>query len=284
MDRFPALFVSHGSPMIAITPNPAHHFLRDLGPRLGRPRAILIATAHWATATPVLGTAARPETIHDFGGFPPALYALRYPAPGAPEVAREAGTRLRAAGLAVAEDAARGLDHGSWIPALLMYPDADIPIAQISIQPEADPAHHYQIGAALRPLREEGVLILGSGSFTHNLRAAFGLMRGVGRRRRNFRLPRPSSPGSARKWRRATFPPCSPIANRRRTGRKTTRRMSIFCRFSPPSAPRHRGRSANAGITAPIMVSRWMRMRSPEGAGAAMAPGYQSRPESRSLR
>ncbi len=180
MDRFPALFVSHGSPMIAITPNPAHHFLRDLGPRLGRPRAILIATAHWATATPGLGTAARPETIHDFGGFPPALYALRYPAPGAPEVARRAGTLLRAAGLAVAEDAARGLDHGSWIPALLMYPDADIPIAQISIQPEADPAHHYRIGEALRPLRDEGVLILGSGSFTHNLRAAFGLMRGGG--------------------------------------------------------------------------------------------------------
>ncbi len=180
MDRFPALFVSHGSPMIAITPNPAHHFLRALGPRLGRPRAILVATAHWATGTAKLGTAENPETIHDFGGFPPALYALHYPAPGAPEIARQAGAMLRAAGIAATEDPARGLDHGSWIPALLMYPSADIPIAQISIQPAADPAHHYRIGEALRPLRDEGVLILGSGSFTHNLRAAFGLMRGGG--------------------------------------------------------------------------------------------------------
>ena len=180
MDRFPALFVSHGSPMVAITPNPAHHFLRELGPRLGRPRAILIATAHWATVEPHVGTAVAPETIHDFGGFPEALYALRYPAPGAPEIAARAGALLRAAGIAAGEEPARGLDHGSWIPALLMYPKADIPIAQISIQPAADPAHHHRIGEALRPLREEGVLILGSGSFTHNLRAAFGLMRGGG--------------------------------------------------------------------------------------------------------
>jgi 4,5-DOPA dioxygenase extradiol len=180
MDRFPALFVSHGSPMIAITPNPAHHFLRELGPRLGRPRAILVVTAHWTAPRVMVGTAAKPETIHDFGGFPPALYALRYPAPGAPEIARAAAARLRAAGFAVAEDAERGLDHGSWIPALLMYPKADIPIAQISVLPAADPAHHYRLGEALRPLREEGVLILGSGSFTHNLRAAFGLMRGGG--------------------------------------------------------------------------------------------------------
>ncbi len=180
MDRFPALFVSHGSPMIAITPNPAHHFLRELGPRLGRPRAILVVTAHWTAPRVMVGTAAEPETIHDFGGFPPALYALRYPAPGAPEIARAAAARLRAAGFAVAEDAERGLDHGSWIPALLMYPKADIPIAQISVLPAADPAHHYRLGEALRPLREEGVLILGSGSFTHNLRAAFGLMRGGG--------------------------------------------------------------------------------------------------------
>jgi 4,5-DOPA dioxygenase extradiol len=173
----PALFVSHGSPMIAIEPTPAHHFLRGLGERLPRPRAILVATAHWTTAEPTVGTAARPETIHDFGGFPEALYQLRYPAPGAPEVAERAAALIEAAGMRVGRDPERGLDHGTWIPLLLMYPKADIPVAQIAVQPHRDPAHHARLGAALRPLRDEGVLIIGSGTFTHNLRAAFTLMR-----------------------------------------------------------------------------------------------------------
>jgi len=180
MTNLPALFVSHGAPLLAIEDTPAHRFLAGLAPRLGRPRAILVATAHWCTEAPLLGSAAKPETIHDFNGFPPALYALRYPAPGAPAIAAAAVAALAREGIMAGEDAARGLDHGSWVPLMLMYPEADIPVAQITIQPARDPAHHYRIGVALRGLREQGVLILGSGSFTHNLPAAFRAMRQPG--------------------------------------------------------------------------------------------------------
>lgn len=174
---FPALFVSHGAPLLAIRDVPARRFLVALGERLGRPRAILVASAHWCTAEPMLGTSAVPNTVHDFGGFPDELYALSYPAPGAPEIARQAARLLDEAGLATSEDPRRGLDHGAWIPLMLMYPAADVPVAPLSIQAERDPAHHWRIGRALRPLREEGVLIVGSGTFTHNLAAAFRVMR-----------------------------------------------------------------------------------------------------------
>ena len=180
MDRFPAVFISHGAPLIAIRDAPARRFLSALGQQLGKPKAILLATAHWCTADPMLGTATAPETVHDFGGFPDELYRLRYPAPGAPEMAAKAAGLLRNAGFGAGEDAKRGLDHGTWIPLLLMYPDASVPVAQLSVQPEQDPAHHYRIGQALRPLRGDGVLIIGSGTFTHNLSAAFRAMRQAG--------------------------------------------------------------------------------------------------------
>ncbi|MBC7908339.1 MAG: dioxygenase [Rhodospirillaceae bacterium] len=163
----PALYVSHGSPMIMIEPSPARDFLVGLGPSLPRPSAILMVSAHWTTTAPVVSTATQPETIHDFGGFPPALYQLQYPAPGAPALAE------RVTALIGAATERRGLDHGAWVPLLLGWPDADIPVTQLSVQPRLDPAHHYRLGQALAPLRDEGVLILASGALTHNLRAYF---------------------------------------------------------------------------------------------------------------
>lgn len=170
MSRLPTVYISHGSPMMAIEPQPARTFLEGFGNALPRPEAILIASAHWLTPSPAVGGAEVLETIHDFGGFPAPLYEMTYPAAGAPEVAARAAALLEDAGIAPAIDGTRGLDHGAWVPLMLMYPDADIPIAQVSIQMHLGPAHHAAIGAALAPLRDEGVLIVGSGNLTHNLR------------------------------------------------------------------------------------------------------------------
>ena len=165
----PSLFLSHGSPMVAVTSDPAHDFLAGLGTRLGRPRAILVASAHWETASPVVGAGTRHRTIHDFRGFPPALYELRYDAPGDPGLAGQVVELLGAAGLRAGTDTVRGLDHGAWVPLLLAYPGADVPVVEVSVQPQLGPAHHFQVGRALAPLRAEGVLVIGSGAFTHDL-------------------------------------------------------------------------------------------------------------------
>jgi 4,5-DOPA dioxygenase extradiol len=165
----PSLFLSHGSPMLPLTEAPARHFLEGLAARLEQPRAILVASAHWETARPAVNAVAVNETIHDFRGFPRPLYALRYPAPGSPELAARVAALLGAAGLPADVDPARGLDHGAWVPLLLMYPEAEIPVLQLSLQPDLGPAHHLRLGQALAPLREEGVLVIGSGSFTHDL-------------------------------------------------------------------------------------------------------------------
>jgi 4,5-DOPA dioxygenase extradiol len=171
MSRLPSLFLSHGAPTLPIDPSlPSGSFV-TLGASLPRPRAILMLSAHWETPAPVASTTATPETIHDFSGFPRALYEIRYPAPGAPDVARQAVALLGEQNIA-ATTAERGLDHGTWVPMLLMFPEADVPVAQLSIQPDRGPAHHYRVGRALRPLADEGVMIVGSGQITHNLRAA----------------------------------------------------------------------------------------------------------------
>ncbi|MGE5476097.1 MAG: DODA-type extradiol aromatic ring-opening family dioxygenase [Bacteroidales bacterium] len=167
MPSMPALFVSHGSPMVLVQPSPARDFLCGLGAALPRPRAILVVSAHWTSASPRVSASARPRTIHDFHGFPPQLYDLRYDAPGAPELA---ATVARLSGAELVE---YGLDHGAWVPLLLGWPDEDIPVTQLSVQAAQDPAHHFALGRALAPLRDDGVLILASGAATHNLRAYF---------------------------------------------------------------------------------------------------------------
>jgi 4,5-DOPA dioxygenase extradiol len=165
----PSLFISHGAPTVLIDKSPAHHFLKGLGEALPRPAAVVVASAHWEAAEARVTAAAWPETIHDFGGFSPALHRHRYPAPGAPALAAEIVATLAAAGIGSALDPERGLDHGAWVPLSLMYPAADVPVLQVAIDPDAGPAWHARLGAALRPLRERDVLILASGSLTHNL-------------------------------------------------------------------------------------------------------------------
>lgn len=174
----PSVFISHGSPMHALQAGDAGTAWAALGKRLGKPRAIVIASAHWETNLPMVTGSARPETIHDFSGFPEPLYRIRYTAPGAPEVAQRAQALLRDAGLTAAIDGCRGLDHGAWAPLLYMYPDADVPVVQLSVQPGLGTRHHLRLGRSLRPLEEENVLVIGSGHMTHNLR---DWSRGVGR-------------------------------------------------------------------------------------------------------
>lgn len=173
--NMPTLFISHGSPMLAIEDSTAHRFLLGLGKALPRPRAIIIISAHWeSTGRQVVSLASHPETIHDFGGFPEALFDIQYAAQGAPDVATHAAELLEQAGFAVGRSATRGLDHGAWVPLHLMYPDADIPVAQISLRRGASPAENEHMGKALRKLRDDGVLIIGSGALTHNLYAFHG--------------------------------------------------------------------------------------------------------------
>ncbi len=165
----PTLFLSHGAPELAIIESPAHDFLKGLASTFAKPKAILVISAHWETAEPAVNAVDVNATIHDFSGFPEVLYTLCYPAPGSPALAGKTVELLRQAGFPARIDTRRGLDHGAWVPLILAYPEADIPVVQLSVQSGLGPAHHLALGRALRPLREEGVLIVGSGSFTHNL-------------------------------------------------------------------------------------------------------------------
>jgi 4,5-DOPA dioxygenase extradiol len=169
MPRLPSLFVSHGAPTFALEPGIAGPQLTALARSLPRPDAVLVVSPHWMTPAPRVSTVAQPATIHDFGGFDPALYLLQYPAPGHPALAQRAVQHLRNAGWPAQADEQRGLDHGAWVPMRYLFPDADVPVFQVSLPSRLDAGQAWDLGRALAPLAEEGVLIVGSGSVTHNL-------------------------------------------------------------------------------------------------------------------
>ncbi|MBO6636779.1 MAG: dioxygenase [Roseitalea sp.] len=177
MEPMPTIFVSHGGPNVVTDPSEARDYLRGLSDRLPRPEAIVIASAHFETDGPTVVRDPNPGMIYDFGGFAPELYEMVYPAPGHPALASRVHGLVDAAGLAPRYADERGYDHGAWTVLKLAWPDADIPVVLVSIDPKRDAAYHHALGAALAPLRDEGVLLMGSGHITHNLRALFGVMR-----------------------------------------------------------------------------------------------------------
>ena len=165
----PSLFISHGAPTWAIEPGLAGAQVRALGQALDKPRAVVVVSPHWMTRGVEITAAQQPETVHDFGGFPRALYDLQYPAPGAPELATQIQQQLALQGIAARLDAQRGLDHGAWVPLMHLFPEADVPVLQVSLPFDSDETKAYALGKALAPLANDGVLIIGSGSLTHNL-------------------------------------------------------------------------------------------------------------------
>jgi 4,5-DOPA dioxygenase extradiol len=166
----PAIFLGHGSPMNAIEDNEFRRSWAELGRRIPRPEAILCISAHWETRGVWLTAAEAPSTVHDFYGFPAELFAVRYPAPGGPWLAGRVASMLPGAGASL--DSERGLDHGCWSVLVAMYPEADIPVVQLSLDTRQPPALHYELAKQLLPLREAGVLVVGSGNIVHNLRLA----------------------------------------------------------------------------------------------------------------
>ncbi|MBP7353166.1 MAG: dioxygenase [Comamonas sp.] len=172
--RLPALFVSHGSPMFAVEPGDTGPALQRWGRALRAAypqlRCVVVMSPHWMSRGLEVMAALQPETWHDFGGFPRVLYSLQYPAPGAPLLAQQVAQLLQAAGQQPVLNPERPMDHGAWVPLMHLFPQADVPVVQLSLPADADAAAVYALGQALRPLRDAGVLLVGSGSMTHNLR------------------------------------------------------------------------------------------------------------------
>ncbi len=166
-ERMPVLFLGHGNPMNAIEENEFVDGFRKTGQEIPRPNAILVVSAHWETRGTLVTAMEKPPTIHDFGGFPKALFDVQYPAPGSPELARE--TQRIVKNTEVGLDEHWGLDHGAWSVVKHLYPDADVPVIQMSLDYYQTPQFHYELGRELAPLRKKGVLIIGSGNMVHNL-------------------------------------------------------------------------------------------------------------------
>ncbi len=177
-DRLPVLFVSHGSPMFALEAGETGPALTRWGQALRQRhpglRGVVILSPHWMAHGVEVMAHAQPPTWHDFGGFPPALYRLQYPAPGAPVLAQQVQARLAQAGIAATLNPERPLDHGAWVPLMHLLPQADVPVVQLALPVDADARAVYALGQALQDLRAQGVLLVGSGSMTHNLREFFG--------------------------------------------------------------------------------------------------------------
>lgn len=167
---FPSLYISHGSPMLALEPGASGPALARLAAQMPKPRAIVIVSAHWESNELLVSGNPQPDTWHDFGGFPKALFEVQYPAPGHPQLAAEVVELLKTAELPARIDPKRPFDHGVWVPLSLMYPQADIPVVQVSLPTRGGPPLQTRVGHALASLREHGVLLIGSGSITHNLR------------------------------------------------------------------------------------------------------------------
>lgn len=174
MNTLPSLYVSHGSPMFAVEVGSTGPALRAWAQAHPRPSGIVVMSPHWMTRRPMVMSTPKPSTWHDFGGFPAELYQLQYPAPGDPALAQEALALLQATGIAAGSDDERPLDHGAWVPLMHLYPEADVPVVQLALPSDAGPAQVFALGRALRALRERGVLLLGTGSMTHNLGEFFG--------------------------------------------------------------------------------------------------------------
>ena len=166
--RMPVVFISHGAPDALLTAPDAVACWREIGQSLPPPRAILVISAHWEARQPTASLSGAPETIHDFSGFAPQLKRMQYPAPGAPALAERAVALLREAGIAAELYPNRGLDHGSWVPLSALYPQASVPVTQLSLIHHGSAAQHVALGEALAPLRDEGVLIITTGAITHN--------------------------------------------------------------------------------------------------------------------
>lgn len=169
MKTIPSIFISHGAPTLPLEDIPARNFLKSLGNRFKNVESVICISAHWATTIPTVNAVQRPGTIHDFYGFPEELYQIEYPAKGDLELAGKVADQINNSGTPCIVDSERGLDHGAWVPLILMYPDADIPVVQLSIQNHLDPTPHLKLGRALNDLRSENVLILGSGGAVHPL-------------------------------------------------------------------------------------------------------------------
>ncbi len=169
--RMPVVYISHGSPMVAVETDDYTRALRRMGEELPKPKAIVVVSAHWESSAPVrVGSAERPALIYDFGGFPPELYQLKYPSPGDPSLAHDIVQSLKAAGIPAVGEDLRGLDHGVWVPLRHVYPGAEIPVVEVTLPSPRRPSDIVALGKALAPLRDRGVLLVGSGGVVHNLR------------------------------------------------------------------------------------------------------------------